>query len=115
MAIPAGDGIPNLLKYALNLNPKAPGASGLPVAGLISTGSGNFMTLTYTQAIAASDITYVPEVSSDLQTWNSGVGYVAPFSVTNNGDGVTETVIVEDLLQLSGTGRHFMRLMITRP
>jgi len=114
MATPAGDGVPNLLKYALDLNPMANGVSGLPVGAVMAIGGTNYLTLTYTQDIFAADITYVPEVSGDLQTWNSGLGYVAPVSVTNNGDGVTETIIVQDLTPM-GSAPRFIRLRVTRP
>jgi hypothetical protein len=112
-AAPAGDGIPNLLKYALNLAPFADGASGLPVGSVMAIGGSNYLTLTYTQVFAA-DITYIPEVTGDLQTWNSGLPFVAPVSATPNGDGVTETVIMRDVTPVGGTPQ-FMRLQVTKP
>jgi subtilase family serine protease len=115
-ATPAGDGIPNLMKYALNLNPYADGVGGLPVAGIMTTGSGNYLALTYTQVLAATDISYIVEVSGDLQTWNSGSGYTLTPVVTPNGDGVTETVVVPAAGPLtSGTQCQFMRLRVTLP
>jgi uncharacterized repeat protein (TIGR03803 family) len=114
-ATPGGDGIPNLLKYALNLNPMANGVGGLPQASMISSGGNKYLTLSYTQVISATDITYIPEVSGDMHTWNSGVLYVAPVSVTPNACGVTETVVVQDLTP-AGTGTpRFIRLKVTGP
>jgi len=115
-AEPAGDGIPNLLKYALGLNPKSDGAGGLPVAGMATTGSGSYLTLTYTQVIAATDISYTVQVSTDLQTWNSGAGYTDPPVATPNGDGVTESVTVQAAAPEGGGGPgQFMRLEVTGP
>ena len=116
MAAPAGDGIPNLMKYALNLNPFVNGAGGLPVSAVLATGSGTYLTLTYTQVPGATDITYVPQVSTDLQTWNSGPGYVTAIGAVNNPDGITESVTVESNTVLSGTApAQFMRLEVTMP
>lgn len=113
-ASPGGDGIPNLMKYALNLNPWTDGVARLPAMSITASGSNGYLTLTYTHVIAATDIVYTPQVSGDLQTWSSGAGYVATVSVTPNGDGVTETVVAQDLTPIDGAPR-FMRLMVTGP
>jgi uncharacterized repeat protein (TIGR03803 family) len=113
-ATPAWDGIPNLLKYAFNLNPLASGISAVPMGSVMSIGGTNYLTLTYTQDIFAGDIAYIPEVSGDLIKWNSGPGYTAPVSVTPNGDGVTETVIVRDATPM-GAAPRFIRLRVTGP
>ena len=104
------------MKYALNLNPWTDGASGLPASAIIATGSGNYMTLTYTQVISATDIGYAAQVSSDLHTWNSGPGYTTPPSATNNPDGLTQTVTVQDLTPVNNSNpKQFMRLQVTGP
>ncbi len=54
-ASPAGDGISNLMKYALDLNPWTNGVGGLPVGSIATTGSGNYLTLTYTQVLSATE------------------------------------------------------------
>jgi len=114
-AEPAGDAIPNLMKYALNLNPMVCGLAGLPAASTMAIGGSNYLTLTYTELLWATDITYIPEVSGDLQNWNSGAGYVGPVSVTPNNDGVTETVVVQDLTPESNAAPRFIRLRVTGP
>jgi len=113
-ADPAGDGIPNLMKYALNLDPWTNGADGLPVCGVVRIGGLNYVTLTYTELIFGNDLDYIPEVSVDLQNWNSGPSYIAPVSTTPNPDGVTETVIVRDLAP-AGALPVFMNLKVTGP
>ena len=112
-AAPAGDNIANLLKYAFNLNPFVYPASGLPIGSMTAAGGNNYLTLTYTQDIYAADITYTPEVSGDMRTWNSGPGYVAPVSVTPNADGVTETVVVQDLTPVAPGTPEFIRLNVS--
>ena len=115
-ATPAGDGISNLMKYALHLNPKTNGVSGLPFKGTMTDGMKNtFLTLTYTKVISATDITYAIEVSGDLKTWHSGAAYASLVSVKNNADGVTQTVIAKDLTPLNIATPQFIRLKVTRP
>jgi hypothetical protein len=114
-ATPAGDGINNLLKFALNLNPWTDGVAGLPQPGTVTVGGTNYLSLTYTQVIGATDITYIPEVSVDLKTWNSGTGCTSVVSTTNNLGGLTQTVTVQGLIPLGGAPREFMRLEITGP
>jgi hypothetical protein len=113
-AMPAGDGISNLLKYAFNLNPFASGLGSLPAESTMAFGGTNYLTLTYTQNFLATDISYVPEISGDLTNWYSGPGYIVPVSSTPNGDGVTETVIVRDAAPI-GTLPAFIRLEVTQP
>ena len=114
-ADPDGDGIPNLLEYALNLSPTTPGVIGLPTVGKIVVSGNSYQTLTFTKVIANTDITYVPQVSPDLVTWNSGASYVATVGTTNNADGVTQTVVVRDLTPITGEAQRFIRLAVTMP
>jgi len=113
-ATPAGDGIPNLMKYALDLNPWTDGVGGLPALLIITTGSGNYPVFTYTRPISATDITYTVQVSTDVQSWFSGPGYTMPPSATNNSDGVTESVTVQAVAPVSSkTPKRFIRLQVT--
>jgi hypothetical protein len=115
-ATPAGDGISNLMKYALHLNPKTNGVSGLPVMGIATDAFGvTRLTLAYTRVISATDITYAVEVSGDLNTWRSGPAYTITVSVTNNPDGVTQTVVEKDLTPVTAATHRFIRLKVTRP
>jgi hyaluronate lyase len=114
-ADPAGDGIPNLLKYALNLNPWMDGSSGLPVGSIVTTGSGNYLTLTYTQVLSATDITYNVQVSSDLQNWNSGPGYTNTPVATGTSNGVTQLYNVQAAQPVDSATNQFIRLQVTGP
>ena len=66
--IGTSDGMPNLLKYALGLNPLVP--TNNPVIGDISTG---YLRLTLPKNPNATDISFHVEVSGDLTTpsWTS--------------------------------------------
>ena len=114
-AAPAGDGIPNLAKYALGLAPKANGTNGLPTVGFTAAGSSNFLTLTYSRSLAATDVTYVVEVSGDLQTWSSGANETATVSTSNNAAGTMQTVVQRDLTPTSSAGQRFIRLRLSQP
>ncbi len=114
-ADPDGDGIPNLLEYALDLLPTTPGVTGLPTVGQTVIGASTYLTLTFTRVIADTDISYVPQVSGDLAMWNSGANYVATVSTTNNAGSLTQTVVVRDLTPMTGAGQRFIRLTVTMP
>jgi hypothetical protein len=65
--------------------------------------------------IFASGISYIPEVSSDLQNWFSGSSYIVPVSTTPNGDGMTETVIVRSATPVTSGTSQFIHLKVTSP
>ena len=114
-AAPAGDGIPNLLKYALGLAPKSNGTSGLPTVSTVSVGGQKYLTLTYTRVLAATTLSYIVETSSDLSAWTSGSGSTTLVSATNNPDGQTQTVVVRDLTPESTAAKRLVRLRVTSP
>jgi cyclophilin family peptidyl-prolyl cis-trans isomerase len=66
-ADPDGDGLANLLEYALGLAPKTANASGLPE---VAASAGEW-TYTYTRPSDRADITYAVERSTDLTSWTT--------------------------------------------
>ena len=113
LADPDGDGIVNLLEYALNLDPLSASRTGLPGAATTTQNGATNLTLTYTKVKAATDLTYTVEVSGDLMTWNSGSAYTADVGVLDQG--TTEQVTTRDLTAISATmPRWFIRLRVTR-
>jgi len=106
---PSGDGITNLVKYALGLTPGKPATSGMPSIGAVTIGGKSYSTLTFTDQPALTDITYTVQVSTDLRTWQSGSQYTLR---TDNG--TTNTAVYRALTPLAGTPTQFMRLIITR-
>ena len=115
-ATPAGDGISNLLKYALNLDPHVSSVSGLPTLGTITEpDTTQYLTLTYTEVISATDLSYVVEVGSDLASWNFGDSFTQVVSSTNDPNGITRTVVVRDLTPMaSNVPKRFIRLQVTK-
>ncbi len=113
-ATPAGDGIANLLKYALNLPPAKNGSGEMPVASVTSFDGNSYLTLTYTCSAIAADVDYIVEVSNDMQTWYSGDGCTLTLSEVANPGGLTNTCTVEDVAPMGATPQ-FMRLRVTRP
>lgn len=106
---PANDGVSNLMKYALGLNPNEPAATGLPAPGQVAINGKRYLTLTFTEQAALTDITYTVQVSSDLQNWESGSLYTVR---TDNG--TTNTAVYRDLTAIQDAPRQFMRLSVTR-
>jgi len=98
-----GDGMPNLLKYALGLDPLI--AATNPVTGDISTGH---LRLTTPRNPNATDVTFHVEVTTDL---------AAPW--TTNGTTVdqdTPTLLqVHDNAPVDASPGGFIRLRVTRP
>ena len=71
-ADPDGDGISNLMEYAFAFSPLVanPPGSGFQVATAPSGGNTIF-TITFRRDPRATDLTYVLQTSSDLQTWTT--------------------------------------------
>ena len=101
-ADPDGDGVPNLLEYALGTSPTSAASVAAPVIQL----SGLNLQISFLRA--RSDVTYIIEASSDLATW-SGIA-------TNPGNvGQSVTVIDSVNLPTANPPRRFLRLRVTSP
>lgn len=100
-ADPDKDGIPNLLEYALDLDPEIAGTAGLPT---VATDGGG-LTLTYRRA--RPELTYTVKTTTDLADGNwteAGVNQGSPAA-----DGTT-------VATLPGLGpRSFLRLEVSLP
>ncbi len=109
-ASPSGDGVPNLIKYALGLNPLTPAATDQLPSGSIQPDSGqNYLTLTANRLSLATDVTYAVEVSSDLRSWTSG----PPFTVTLTN--IATQLIVRDNVPFGSAPMRFIHLRISDP
>ncbi|HEX9045745.1 MAG TPA: Calx-beta domain-containing protein, partial [Verrucomicrobiae bacterium] len=64
-AQPAGDGVPNLLKYAYDLDPLTPAIAHLPAAEF----AGDHLRLQFNRDPLRSDLTYEVQASDDLGLW----------------------------------------------
>jgi len=98
LAIPANDGIPNLVKYAFNLPALVNGQAGLPHP----TASNGDLTLTFQPL--QTDLTYTVEASTDLANWsgtgvntsvNAGVE-TASYAIPGNGPAFLRIVVAPD-------------------
>ncbi len=67
LADPSGDGVVNLQKYAFGLDPLLNSRSGLPLVAQVPGG----LTLTYTKVLAATDLTYQVQWSTNLLDWST--------------------------------------------
>jgi hypothetical protein len=106
---PSGDGVPNLMKYALGMTATADSIVGLPISGTAVINGTNCLTFTYTKMDAATDITYHPEWSSDLSTWST-TGFT---EVILSDNGTSQQV--QDSIPITGTQSIFFHLRVTTP
>jgi hypothetical protein len=106
-ADPYGSGVPNLLAYALQLNPATAKPTDVPSPAITN----GHLSVTYLSPSAISDITYIVEVSTDLVNWNSGPGYTQVVSSVPAAGGTSITV--QDTLPATSQ-KHFMRLRVTQ-
>ncbi len=105
-ANPSGDGISNLLKYAMALSPWETGREHLPAAMIVE----DALLLTYRRAKNADGASFVVEVSPDLSEWSSGPQHVEEIDAEDRGD--HELVTVMALHYPGENARGFMRLRI---
>jgi hypothetical protein len=110
-ASPAGDSVPNLIKYALGLNPSTPAnAAQLPSGSIQPAGGTNYLTLTVNRAAQPTDITYIVEVSSNLLGgWVSGLPNTVILTNT------TTQLVVRDNTPVPAATARFIRLRVTNP
>jgi nicotinamide mononucleotide (NMN) deamidase PncC len=106
------DGVSNFLAYALNLSPTTNAASLLPKA----VKSGTNLQMSYTRDTTKSDISLVPQASTDLVNW-FGVGAVgAPTGFTDVLDSTAGNIQTRHAaVPLSSGTKVFLRLQATRP
>ena len=110
LANPAGDGIVNLLKYALDMNPNVATAQGLPTSQIDP--ACNCLTLTYTEVLSAIDLTYTAEAAGNPGgPWSTNG--ITSTVITNNG--VTQTIKARDAANpIPPATARFMHLEVTR-
>ncbi len=116
----SGNGIPNLLKYALGLPADSISLTALPAV----SADNDRLSISFQRDPMLVDISYIVEATSDLNvTWTQIASSVAGGAMTNLGGAfsVSETgaslrmVTVQDLPAIGVTPKRFLRLRITRP
>lgn len=133
-ANPSGDGIPNLMKYALGMEPSTPGT--MPQAYLQSDGSASHLSMSFPRYVANTDITYEVQVADSVAgpwvtvaTSAAGAAFTGPGLVSENaslysytwsplgfmqGVLVANQVVVQDPASTADAPRRFMRLKVSR-
>ena len=101
-----GNGIKNIVAYAFNLSPWVSIVGDMPVPQIID----GYLTISYTQRKAPTDVSYAVAVSGDLADWNRGTAYTTQTNVTSI-DANTERVSVRANSPVSA-GAQFMRVEI---
>ncbi len=110
LANPAGDGIVNLLKYALDLNPNVASVQGLPTSQIDP--ACDCLTLIYTEVLAAIDLTYSAEAASNPGGPWSTHGIISTV-ITNCGP--TQTIKAsDDANPIPPATARFMHLRVSR-
>jgi hypothetical protein len=107
-----GDGIANLLKYALGMNPTVPATNGLPEMKMTNSR----LALTFNRQKSATDVIYEVQAAGDLFGFSNAM--VLWSSASNGYGGGTspwQAVTVEDVVETASTNRRFMRLKVSRP
>ncbi|MGB8170115.1 MAG: DNRLRE domain-containing protein [Chthoniobacteraceae bacterium] len=114
-----GDGIPNLLEYALGLQPNSADVAGKPIIGVATIDDQNFLTITFARRLDASGVTLAVEASSSLSgSWTS-IDPLDPFNqievVPDMPEPGWETLVIKDVAPINAASRRFLRLKATRP
>lgn len=102
MGDPDEDNISNFLEYAFGRNPEGANTGELARSTIESVGGFSYAAITFQRPIAASDLQYVVQVSTDLETWNDGIVYEGGSAtpsgetteVLRTNDGTMETITV---------------------
>ena len=112
-ATPAGDGLNNLLKYALGLDPHQVAAAAVTRGTTVVSGQ-TYLTLSYTRAKRSTGIQSYVETGSDLVSWAWGPG--AAILTTTVDQGETERLTWRDTTPiLPANPKRFIRLRVTGP
>ncbi len=119
-AMPFHDGVSNLLKYAFNMNPKGPdtstmqpgGSSGLPSAGLYTSGGSTVWRVEYVRR-KDSGLIYTPQISTTLAAENFEP--MTGTTIITDIDAEWQRVAIEEPYDPASTPRSFVRLKVAIP
>lgn len=112
-ADPDGDGIPNLVEFAFNLNPRVASRSNLPRAFIDTEGGQTYLYIQYIERNSPAGVQYVLQSSSDLISWDSNPGNFTQVDSSDNGDG-TSWITARLQTPLLNSARMFVRVAIQR-
>jgi hypothetical protein len=101
----SGDGIPDLVKYALGLSSNFPSVSGVTMPTIEVSGGQRYLTMNIARFLPPADATISIEVSGDLRTW-------LPATVITN---TSSLLKARDPVPTDSAASRFMRVKVTRP
>lgn len=107
VATPANDGITNLMKYALGLDPWHCGSADLPTPGL----NDGYLTLSYRKNKQATDVVYAVQAGDTLVP---GSWMPAATIISQSDAGNHWLITVRYNVPMAGNPERFMRLKVTR-
>ncbi len=110
LAEPRGDGVPNVIRYALGIGIDDPAAPSMPKMETAGDDGGPYLALSYTELADAPDVTYIVEVGGNLGEWFFGPEHTTTVSSTPHGE--TRTVVVRDNIPIHASDRRFIRLKV---
>lgn len=112
-ADPDGDGLANLLEFALNLNPRVASQPNLPRGFVSNVGGQNYLHVQFTQRHAPAGVQYLLQTSPDLFTWSTSPASFTQVSANDNGDG---TSLMTYRLQspVTNANHFFVRIAVQR-
>lgn len=102
-----GDGLVNLLEYALGDIPVSISSNTRPTVEIETIGGGDYQTMTVLKPPYVTGMTYTVETSGDLSAWLSGAGHSVV--LTEN----AAILKVRDANPLSTSVKRFIRLRVT--
>ncbi len=120
LAEPDGDGIANLLKYALNIVPGGTGLAGLPKPHFVNVNGSNYLAISVTRVPTRNDVTIHIEAGDDLIGWTevgssingaafTGLGFVSE----TDADGGNKLAVIRDTENSNAAPRRFMRVRVS--
>lgn len=110
-----GSSLSNLVAYALGADLFTPGTpeDTLPTFSIVTDGGNNYPALSFRIRQGSNPLTYLVEISDDLDTWQSGPAHTSQFStIIDNGDG-TSTLTVRSATTIAA--HQFLRLRVILP
>ena len=102
-ANPSGDGMANMIKYALGRNPSE---RALPNQFPEIRTTDGYLSLVVPRRNKRTDVEYIVEVSDKLGTWNSGPGHTVTLVDEES------SLVVRDATPMTGASSRFIRLKV---
>ncbi|HEY1121571.1 MAG TPA: GDSL-type esterase/lipase family protein, partial [Haloferula sp.] len=109
-ADPDQDGIVNLLEFFAGFDPLVQQGNFMS-SGKVTVAGVDYYTITYPRA-PGTGLAGVPEVSTDLQVWNSGATWIE--KTANADPDVLQQVTARSRAAIGSAGKEFLRLKVTR-